>query len=390
MPFSRAILTIVVLVAAASYSRPDAQALRTGAVDPALFADMAWRNIGPYRAGRTKSAAGHPSQPYTFYIGVCNGGVWKTTDAGRTWKPIFDDQPTGSIGSVAVAPSDPNVLYVGSGEGLQRPDLSVGDGDLQIDRRRQDLDASRPCATGSRFRTSRSIRATPTGCSSPSLGHPYGPNEERGVFRSTDGGQTFEKVLFKDENTGGDRRRHRSRQSRHRLRDALGGTARAVGERRIGRGTGGGIYKSTDGGTTWKQLTNGLPQNGADDTGRHRRSRRSDSEAAVRDRSRSTRHGASTVPTMPAKPGRRSPQDNRPVGRIGGGDLRRCRSSTRRTPDMVISASTVAYKSTDGGKTWVALQGRAGRRRLSERLDQSERSRTSSLLVSDQGADRHA
>src|SRR5204862_2111508 len=103
-------------------------AQQAGSVSPSLFAEMKWRAIGPTRGGRTKSAAGHPGQPYTFYIGVCNGGVWKTTDAGRTWQPIFDGQPTGSIGSLVVAPSDPNVLYVGSGEGLGRPDLSVGDG----------------------------------------------------------------------------------------------------------------------------------------------------------------------------------------------------------------------------------------------------------------------
>jgi hypothetical protein len=93
-----------------------------------LFSDMRWRNIGPLRGGRTKAIAGVPSQPFTFYIGMVNGGVWKTTNAGRTWAPIFEDQPTGSIGSVAVAPSDPNIIYVGSGEGLQRPDLSIGDG----------------------------------------------------------------------------------------------------------------------------------------------------------------------------------------------------------------------------------------------------------------------
>src|SRR5580765_2874030 len=95
---------------------------------PSLYSGLRWRDIGPYRGGRTVGAAGIPTQPNVFFIGVNNGGVWKTTDAGRTWKPIFDDQPTGSIGDIAVAPSNPNVVYVGSGEGLQRPDLSAGDG----------------------------------------------------------------------------------------------------------------------------------------------------------------------------------------------------------------------------------------------------------------------
>src|SRR6187402_989309 len=97
-------------------------------VDPSFYNSMRWRMIGPHRGGRTVGAVGVPQQPNVFYIGVNNGGVWKTTDYGRIWTPIFDDQPTGSVGDVIVAPSNPNVLYVGSGEGLQRPDLSVGDG----------------------------------------------------------------------------------------------------------------------------------------------------------------------------------------------------------------------------------------------------------------------
>src|SRR4030081_2090892 len=97
-------------------------------LSPALYASLRWRMIGPLRGGRTVGATGVPGQPNVFYVGVNNGGVWKTTDAGRTWQPIFDDQPTGSIGALAVAASDPNIIYVGSGEGLHRPDLSVGDG----------------------------------------------------------------------------------------------------------------------------------------------------------------------------------------------------------------------------------------------------------------------
>src|SRR6267154_2758581 len=95
---------------------------------PANYAGLRWRDIGPFRGGRTVGAAGVADQPNVFYIGVNNGGVWKTDDAGRTWKPIFDDQPTGSIGAIALAPSDPNIIYVGSGEGLQRPDLATGFG----------------------------------------------------------------------------------------------------------------------------------------------------------------------------------------------------------------------------------------------------------------------
>src|SRR6476661_6912177 len=96
--------------------------------DTSLFHMLKWRMIGPHRGGRTVGAVGVPGQPNIFFIGVNNGGVWKTTDYGRTWFPIFDDQPTGSIGDIIVAPSNPDVIYVGSGEGLQRPDLSVGNG----------------------------------------------------------------------------------------------------------------------------------------------------------------------------------------------------------------------------------------------------------------------
>src|SRR3982751_1646470 len=103
------VLALGVLAASASFASAPTY-------DPALFAEMRWRPIGPLRAGRTKSAQGVASQPNVFYIGVCNGGVWKSTDYGRTWKPIFDEQPTGSIGAIAVAPSNPNIIYVGSGE----------------------------------------------------------------------------------------------------------------------------------------------------------------------------------------------------------------------------------------------------------------------------------
>ncbi|HKB97174.1 MAG TPA: hypothetical protein VKD23_00170, partial [Terriglobales bacterium] len=170
--------------------------------DPAMYQELHWRMIGPFRGGRTVSISGVPGQPNVFYMAPNNGGVWKTTDSGRTWSPIFDDQPTGSIGALAVAPSNPDTIYVGSGEGLRRPDLSVGNGIYKS------TDAGRTWQhLGLRdAQQIASIIVDPKDSNRlfvAAQGHPYGPNPERGVFRSLDGGQSFQKVLYKDENVGG-------------------------------------------------------------------------------------------------------------------------------------------------------------------------------------------
>ena len=221
---------LVLVVAAETHRAQTAQPIDTRAVS-----EMRWRMIGPHRASRSKAVAGIAGQPHTFFMGVVNGGVWKTTDAGRIWTPIFDDQPTGSIGAIAVAPSQPYVIYVGTGEGQQRPDLATGDGIYKSIDGGRDLDASGAARQASRSPTSSSTRKTRTGCSSPLLGHPYGPNEERGIFRSLDGGKSFQKVLYKDENTGGSDVAFDPKNPQHRLRRALGGAAGSVGERRLGR-----------------------------------------------------------------------------------------------------------------------------------------------------------
>ncbi len=355
--FRTIVITSAALVAAAaSQPRFIAQESRTvGPLDQKLFGDMRWRNIGPLRAGRTKSAAGHPSQPYTFYIGVCNGGVWKTTDAGRTWTPIFDSQPTGSIGSLVVAPSDPNVLYVGSGEGLGRPDLSVGDGVYKS------TDAGKTWShLGLRDGQQIPNIAVDPGNANRLFvavaGHPYGPNEERGIFRSTDGGQSFQKVLFKDVNIGGnDVDIDPSNPSI--VYATLWEERQGPWENAQWRGTGGGIYKSTDGGSTWKQLTNGLPQNGAI------------TQANLAIAPSNPKRVYAAVAVNAATSFYRSDdsgetwtqvtQDNRPVGRIGGGDLA-VPIVNPKDADTIISASTVAYKSTDGGKSWVPFKGAPG------------------------------
>src|SRR5215472_6868382 len=123
MTLLRSVLRVCVGLAAVGAIAAEAQSISSD-----LFHEMHWRSIGPFRGGRTRAATGVPGQPNLFYMGQVNGGVWKSDDYGRTWNPIFDGQPTQSIGAIAVVLSDPNIIYVASGEGLQRPDLSVGDG----------------------------------------------------------------------------------------------------------------------------------------------------------------------------------------------------------------------------------------------------------------------
>ena len=167
---------------------------------PDVSSAMRWRQIGPSRAGRARAVAGVASEPNVAYIGFDNGGVWRSTDYGSTWEPIFDQESTGSIGAIAVAPSDPNVIYVGTGAGIIRPDLATGDGVYKS------TDAGRTW-THLGLRNSQMIANIDVDPKNPDrlfvavLGHPYGPNAERGIFRSTDGGKTFQKVLYKDEYT---------------------------------------------------------------------------------------------------------------------------------------------------------------------------------------------
>lgn len=354
---------------------------------PGIYDDFKWRMIGPFRGGRTRAVAGVPSQPNVFYVGAVDGGVWKTDDAGRTWQPIFDAQPTQSIGAIAVAPSDPNVIYVGSGEGLHRPDLSVGNGIYRS------ADAGRNwvhlgLTDGQQIAELAVDPHNANRLFAAVLGHPYGPSSERGIYRSLDGGMTWQQVLHKDDDTGGSAVAINPTQP-----DIV---YAALWQTRLGpwedknefHGTGGGLFKSSDGGTTWKPLTAGLPKDssqiniaiaastpnriyaivGTNEPGDY-------SSAAGLGLFRSDDAGESWI---------RITSDPRPALRIGGGDLAVLRVDPSNS-DVVYSAGIVTMKSNDGGKTWEPLRGAPGGDDYQNLWISPNDSRIIAL-VSDQGA----
>jgi photosystem II stability/assembly factor-like uncharacterized protein len=243
------ILLLVIGLSALGYSQP---------FDSNLYQEIRWRLIGPFRGGRTVAISGVPGEPNVFYMAPNNGGVWKSTNYGRTWTPIFDDQRTGSVGTLAVAPSNPDIIYVGSGEGLRRPDLSTGDGIYKS------TDGGRTwqhlgLRDGQQIGTILIDPHDPQRVFAAVLGHPYGPNSERGVFRSLDGGLTWQKVLYKDENTGALDMAFDPSNPQTIYADMWASRRPPWTTGNAYKGPGSGLYKSTDGGTTWQQLTKGLP-----------------------------------------------------------------------------------------------------------------------------------
>jgi photosystem II stability/assembly factor-like uncharacterized protein len=323
---------------------------------PRLYESLRWRCIGPFRGGRTVAASGVPGQPNVFYMAPNNGGVWKSTDFGDTWHPIFDNQPTGSIGALAVAPSNPDIIYVGSGEGLRRPDLSVGDGIYKS------TDAG---STWKHLglRDAQQITNILVDPRNPdrvfvaALGHPYGPNEERGVFRSLDGGATWQKILYKDENTGATDLAFDPKNSQT-LYAVLWNSRRPPWTTSGPlEGHTGGLFKSTDGGNLWRPLTTGLPTN-AQGLGRigiavapsdpDRLYALVDAPSELGGLYRSADAGETWL---------RVNHEPRIWGR--GFDFAWVRVSPE-NPDVIYICNTSTYRSNDAGATFTAIKGAPG------------------------------
>jgi photosystem II stability/assembly factor-like uncharacterized protein len=345
----RAVLVLFfVLLAGAGRTMASPDSVKT--VDPKLFQELRWRLIGPFRGGRTLAVTGVRGQPEVYYFGSVGGGVWKTNDAGRTWKAIFDSQPIASIGAIAVAPSDSNVIYVGSGEADMRSSISYGDGMFKS------TDGGKTWARAG-LRDSRQIGRILVDPQDPNrvfvaaLGHPYGPNAERGVFRSKDGGKSWQRILFHDENTGAIDLAFEPGNTKT-VYAALWQTRRPPWSiYPPSNGPGSGLYRSKDGGDHWEQVTgHGLPSEGLG------------------------RMGIAFAPSNPrrvylivdAKEGGLYRSDD------GGQNWERV-SHERRTwqrgwyfgevtvdpknPDIVYLPNTSIYRSQDGGKTFNVFRG---------------------------------
>jgi photosystem II stability/assembly factor-like uncharacterized protein len=229
-----------------------------GTIDEKLFRGMQWRQVGPFRGGRALAIEGVPGEPGTYYFGAVAGGVWKTLDGGANWAPLFDKETISSIGAIAVAPSDHNVLYVGTGEAAVRGNISYGAGVYKS------VDAGKTWKNIG-LKDSRHIGALIVDPKNAdivlvaALGHIFGQNQERGIFRTTDGGKTWTKVLSKDQDTGGSDVVFDPNNSN--IVFATLWQARRQPWFFSSGGPGSGLYRSEDGGATWKRLEgNGLPE----------------------------------------------------------------------------------------------------------------------------------
>jgi photosystem II stability/assembly factor-like uncharacterized protein len=320
--------------------------------DTNLYSGLRWRMIGPFRAGRVNAVSGVTGQPDTFYFGSVGGGVWKTTNAGRTWKPIFDSQPTASIGAIGIAPPNPDVIYVGTGEPDMRDSIQFGDGMYKS------IDAGKSwkhVGLENTFQIGRVIvdPKTPNTVFVAALGNAYGPNPGRGVYRSRDGGASWQRVLFKNEDVGAIDLAFDPANSQTVYATLWNVRRPPWFIYTPANGPGAGIFKSTDGGTTWREISERIPAEGRGHIG-----------IAVAPTKRNRIYAV-----VDAKEGGVFRSDD------AGATWTRLSADKRlwdrgwyfekvtvdpKNADVVYVMNTSVYRSTDAGKTWTAIKGAPG------------------------------
>jgi len=369
----RVALTIIVLLCLVGPAPVSAQA----PFSPSLYSGLRWRLIGPFRGGRVNAVSGVPGEPNTFYFGAVGGGVWKSTNAGRTWKPIFDSQPVASIGAIAVALSNSKIIYVGTGESDMRDSIGYGNGvykstDAGETWKHLGLEATRQIGRVLIDPKNPDIVFV------AALGHVYGSSPDRGVYRSRDGGTTWQKVLYKDDSVGAVDLAFDPLDSNV-VYAAMWNTRRPPWYMYApSNGPGAGIFKSMDGGTTWSQLSTGLPTEGVGRIGIAPSPAKAGRVYAAVDAKaggifRSDDAGASWFKVS---------EENRLWTR--GWYFEKI-SADPKNPDVVYVSNTALYKSTDAGASWTPIKGAPGGDDYHQLwIDPNEPSRM--IVGTDQGA----
>lgn len=343
----RGFLVFIIIAMLLSVSSIEAQQ-----PDPSLYSGLRWRMIGPFRAGRVNAVSGVVGQPDTFYFGSVGGGVWKSSNAGRTWAPIFDATNVASIGAIGVAPSDANVIYVGTGEADMRDSIAFGNGVYKS------ADAGKTWKHLGLENTKQIGRIivdpkNPNTLFVAALGNVYAPNPDRGVYRSRDGGVTWQKVLFKNDDVG-------AIDLAFDPVDSKIVYATLWNVRRPpwfiyapANGPGAGIFKSVDGGTTWKEISEGIPLEGRGHIGISVAPTNRNRLYAVVD----AKDGGVFISNDAGATWTRLSNDKRLWDR--GWYFEKVTADPK-NPDIVYVMNTSMYRSTDAGKSWTPIKGAPG------------------------------
>ena len=321
-------------------------------VPAAAYGALRWRAIGPFRAGRVNAVAGVAGQPFIYYFGSVGGGVWKTQNAGRTWTPIFDSQPVASIGAIAVAASNPSVIYVGTGESDMRDSIAFGNGVYKS------TDAGRTWSHLGLDATKQIARVivdpkNPAVVFVAALGNAYGPSPDRGVYRSLDGGATWKKVLDKGDSVGAVDLVFDPSNAKV-VYAAMWATRRPPWYIYApANGPGGGVFKSIDGGTTWQPLTAGLPADGIGRIGLAISPANPKRVYAIVDAKEGGLYRSEDAGATFAK----ISGDTRVWGR--GWYFEKVTADPK-SADVLYVMNTSIYRSADAGKSWTPIKGAPG------------------------------